>query len=178
MREPDPLSSLEQTVAEGLQLQAAMLAALPRNWDGLPGRRQREWALAPAFDVLLQLLPVLKALGSPQGALQVWLRVLSPRNPPDPALGGRTPAGTQESLAGPSRDCMLLCPSPGPVSCPCRNACHVLILPLAPTATSRQSVPQMRRRSPACLKLWRMYHVVSCPDPLQTLASTSQACAP
>jgi hypothetical protein len=46
-----------------------MLAALPRDADGL-GRRERELALAPAFDVLLQLLPVLKALGSPQGALQ------------------------------------------------------------------------------------------------------------
>ena len=70
VRAPDPLAALEQTVAEGLQLQAAMLAALPR--DGV-GRRQREWALAPAFDVLLQLLPVLKALGSPQSALQVRL---------------------------------------------------------------------------------------------------------
>ena len=73
MRKPDPLTALEQTVAEGLQLQAAMLAALPRDAEGLMARRQREWALAPAFNVLLQLLPVLQALGSPQGALQVRL---------------------------------------------------------------------------------------------------------
>jgi len=70
VRTPDPLTALEQTVAEGLQLQADMLAALPRDADGLTASR-RQWALAPAFDVLLQLMPVLKALGSPQGALQV-----------------------------------------------------------------------------------------------------------
>ena len=69
LRVPDPLTALEQTVAEGLQLQADMLAALPRDADG-PTAGRRLWALAPAFDVLLQLMPVLKALGSPQGALQ------------------------------------------------------------------------------------------------------------
>ena len=72
VREPDPFAALERTIAQGLQLQAAMLTALPRDMDdGRVNRQQREWALAPAFDVLLQLLPVLKALGSPQGALEV-----------------------------------------------------------------------------------------------------------
>ena len=71
VRTPDPLTALERTVAEGLQLQANMLAALPRDADNGLTASRRLWALAPAFDVLLQLMPVLKALGSPLGALQV-----------------------------------------------------------------------------------------------------------
>ena len=63
----DPLDALEAAVGEGLGLVTAMQGQLP---PGLPAR-ERDQALAPAFDVLIQLLPVLKALGNPEAALQV-----------------------------------------------------------------------------------------------------------
>jgi len=113
---PDPLTALERTVAEGLQLQADMLAALPRDADGLSAAR-RQWALAPAFDVLLQLMPVLKALGSRQGALQVGLlphtRCLDDQNSTCCGAPGRkpmlgravsTPTGCANEATGVQRD--------------------------------------------------------------------------